>query len=63
MNTASIVTGAALYVLFWFTMVAACLSAAIVDGSAYRFGWMAADILVSPFGVVRGVLMWIGVAG
>lgn len=54
---------AMLYVVFWFVMVSAWLTAVIVDGTAHRFGWMAADILVSPFGVVRGLLMWLGVAG
>ena len=52
-----------MYLVLWTTAVAAWLTAVIVDGSAYRLGWMAADILVSPFGVIRGLLMWVGVAG
>lgn len=54
----------ALFVLmFWLACVAAWLTAVIVDGTAHAWGWMAADILVSPFGVVRGVCIWLGLAG
>lgn len=51
-------TGIALYIagiLSWLTAV-------IVDGTALRLGWLAVDIIFSPVGVVRGTLMWIGLA-
>lgn len=63
MNASTAVVGAAIYVLLWAIGLAAWLTAVIVDGSASAWGWLAADILVSPFGVVRGVLMWLGIAG
>lgn len=49
--------------LIWVAGLAAWLTAVIVDGTAHAWGWLAADILFSPLGVVRGLLMWVGVAG
>lgn len=61
MKAAVIVT--ILYVLIWAAGIAAWLTAVIVDGTAHAWGWLIADILFSPLGVVRGVLMWLGIAG
>ena len=54
---------AVLYVLLWAAGIAAWLTAVIVDGTAHAWGWLVADVLVSPFGVVRGICMWLGLAG
>lgn len=52
-------TGIALYI----TIIMAWLTAVFTDGNALRLGWMAVDIIFSPVGVVRGILMWFGLAG
>lgn len=52
-------TGITLYV----TIILSWLTAVIADGNALRLGWLAVDIIFSPVGVVRGILMWIGLAG
>ena len=51
-------TGLAVYVPF-----TAWLTAVFTDGNALQLGWMLADIIFAPVGVVRGILMWFGLVG
>lgn len=44
-------------------VLAAWLTAVVVDGTQRELGWLVAEVLVAPVGVVRGVLIWLGVAG
>ena len=41
--------------------IAAWLTSIIGDMIAGRFIWMIVDIVLSPIGMVRGILMWFGV--
>lgn len=50
-------------IAMYFAVIGAWLTAVLTDGNALRLGWLAVDILLSPVGVVRGLLMWLGVAG
>lgn len=50
-------------IALYITSILAWLTAFLVDGNALRLGWLAVDIIFSPVGVVRGLLMWIGLAG
>lgn len=50
-------------IALYIAIILSWLTAVIVDGNALRLGWLAVDILFSPVGVVRGLLMWIGLAG
>lgn len=47
---------------FYFACVAAWVTALVQDGGAFRLGWLVVDIILSPVGVVRGFLMWVGAA-
>lgn len=49
-------------VLLVLVVLAGWLTAIINDAGA-AWGWLAVDILLSPIGVVRGWLMWLGLAG
>lgn len=50
-------------IAFYVTIILSWLTAVLTDGNALRLGWLAVDIIFSPVGVVRGILMWIGLAG
>lgn len=50
-------------IALYVTIIMAWLTAVIVDGNALRLGWLAVDMIFSPVGIVRGLLMWIGLAG
>lgn len=50
-------------IAFYVTIITAWMTAVCTDGNALRLGWMAVDITLSPVGVVRGILMWFGLAG
>ena len=50
-------------IALYIAIILSWLTAVIVDGNALRLGWLAVDIIFSPVGIVRGLLMWIGLAG
>lgn len=50
-------------IALYVTIILSWLTAVIADGDALRLGWLAVDIVFSPVGIVRGILMWIGLAG
>lgn len=50
-------------IALYIAIILSWLTAVIVDGNALRLGWLAVDIIFSPVGVVRGLMMWIGLAG
>ena len=57
MKTAlSLIVGYALVIGGFFTSV-------VQDAMHSRLVWVIVDILVSPVGVVRGWLIWLGIAG
>ena len=49
-----------LAVAFYVAGFVGWLTSVISDASHSRIGWVIADILVFPMGVVRGVGMWFG---
>uniref|UniRef100_A0A7G9IRB6 Uncharacterized protein n=1 Tax=Citrobacter phage NS1 TaxID=2766968 RepID=A0A7G9IRB6_9CAUD len=50
-------------IALYVTIIMSWLTAVFTDGNALRLGWMAVDIIFSPVGVVRGILMWFGLVG
>lgn len=50
------------YLLFVALVISGWLTAVITDAGA-NWGWLAVDLIVSPIGVVRGFLIWFGLAG
>ena len=50
-------------IALYIASILSWLTAVIVDGNELRLGWLAVDIIFSPVGIVRGLLMWIGLAG
>lgn len=52
-----------LVVCFYIAVIAGWLTAVCMDASHSVWGWLAVDLLASPVGVVRGWLMWVGLAG
>lgn len=50
-------------IALYVTIILSWLTAVIADGNALRLGGLAVDIVFSPVGIVRGILMWIGLAG
>lgn len=50
-------------IALYIASILSWLTAVLVDGNALRLGWLAVDIIFSPVGIVRGLLMWIGLAG
>lgn len=49
--------------LMYVIIVGLWVTSVVADGNAERFGWMAIDILAWPLGVVRGLLLLVGIAG
>lgn len=49
--------------LMYVIIVGLWVTSVVADGNAERFGWMAMDILAWPLGVVRGLLLLVGIAG
>lgn len=50
-------------IALYVTIILSWLTAVVADGNALRLGWTTVDIIFSPVGVVRGILMWFGLAG
>ncbi|CUH74582.1 hypothetical protein AXI70_gp07 [Cronobacter phage Dev-CD-23823] len=48
-------------VLIWLLGLAMWFTAIVQDAIHSKLVWVLVDILVSPIGVVRGLLMWFGV--
>ncbi|CCI88386.2 hypothetical protein BN110_016 [Yersinia phage phiR8-01] len=48
-------------VIIWLICFAAWLTAVIGDAVSSNIAWVLVDIFLSPVGVVRGLLMWVGV--
>lgn len=49
--------------LMYVIIVGLWITSVVADGNADRFGWMVIDILAWPLGVVRGLLLLVGLAG
>lgn len=49
--------------LMYIIIVGLWVTSVVADGNAERWGWMAVDILAWPVGVVRGLLILVGIAG
>lgn len=49
--------------LTYIIVIALWVTAVATDGNAAQWGWMVVDIVVSPVGVVRGLLILFGLAG
>lgn len=49
--------------LTYITIIALWVTAVATDGNAGHWGWLAVDIIMSPVGVVRGLLILFGLAG
>lgn len=49
--------------LTYIIIIGLWVTSVVADGNADRFGWMAMDILAWPLGVVRGLLILVGIAG
>lgn len=49
--------------LMYIAIVGLWVTSVVADGNAERWGWMAMDILAWPLGVVRGLLLLVGLAG
>lgn len=47
-------------VVFYFSVLAAWITSVVYDASQSLYGWLAVDLVVSPIGVVRGYLIWLG---
>ena len=56
-------SAAIVVVTLYVAIIAGWLTAVCVDASHSVWGWLAVDLLASPVGVVRGWLMWVGLAG
>lgn len=49
--------------LTYISIIALWVTAVATDGNAGHWGWLAVDIIMSPVGVVRGLLILFGLAG
>lgn len=49
--------------LTYIIIIGLWVTSVVADGNADRFGWMAVDILVWPVGLIRGLLILVGIAG
>lgn len=49
--------------LIFITVIGLWVTSVVADGNTERFGWMAVDVLVWPIGVLRGLLILLGIAG
>lgn len=51
-----------LYFIAYITFFFAWLAAVVHDAMHSMVAWVIVDVLLSPLGVIRGLLIWIGVA-
>lgn len=50
-------------ILIYAVIMGLWATALVTDGNSGSWGWMAVDFLLSPVGVVRGLLILCGLAG
>lgn len=50
-------------IVLYIVIVGLLVTAMVTDGNSGQWGWMAVDFLLSPVGVVRGLLILLGLAG
>lgn len=50
-------------IVIYIVLIALMATAMVTDGNAGQWGWMAVDFLLSPVGIVRGLLILLGLAG
>lgn len=50
-------------IILYIVIIALWATAMVTDGNAGQWGWLAVDFLLSPVGVVRGLLILLGLAG
>ena len=47
------------YIALWIGGLACWIFAIVKDAQADRVGWLLADVLLPPLGMVRGLILWL----